>query len=108
LENKTQIDQTQAKRTSGMNDKQISKLSELEKYRENIQNNLAEIEGILQIYFPDEFATAYQHWIPQIKTALNDNTKWLNRGIYTMQYTIDRILDSLHGNNDKGVSKYIK
>jgi len=91
-----------------MNDKQISKLSELEKYRENIQNNLAEIEGILQIYFPDEFATAYQHWIPQIKTALNDNTKWLNRGIYTMQYTIDRILDSLHGNNDKGVSKYIK
>ena len=53
-----------------MNDKQISKLSELEKHRENIQNNLAEIEGILQIYFPDEFATAYQHWIPQIKTCL--------------------------------------
>jgi len=91
-----------------MNDKQISKLSELEKHRENIQNNLAEIEGILQTYFPEEFSTAYQHWIPQIKTALNDNTKWLNRGIYTMQYTIDRILDSLHGNNDKGVSKYIK
>lgn len=91
-----------------MSEKQISKLSELEKYRENIQNNLAEIEAILQIYFPDEFATAYQHWIPQIKTALNDDTKWLNRGIYTMQYTIDRILDSLHDNNDKGVSKYIK
>lgn len=108
MENKTQIDQTQAKRTSGMNDKQISKLSELEKYRENIQNNLAEIEGILQTYFPEEFSTAYQHWIPQIKTALNDNTKWLNRGTYTMQYTINRILDTLKDNHYKGVSKYIK
>lgn len=91
-----------------MNEKQISKLSELEKHRENIQNNLAEIEGILQTYFAEEFSTAYQHWIPQIKTALNDNTKWLNRGEYTMQYTINRILDSLYSNSDKGVSKYIK
>lgn len=91
-----------------MSEKQISKLSELEKYRENIQNNLVEIEVILQTYFPEEFSTAYQHWIPQIKTALNDNTKWLNRGQYTMQYTIDRILDSLQESNNKGVSKYIK
>lgn len=91
-----------------MRDKLVSKLSELEKHRENIENNLAEIEAILQINFPEEFATAYQHWIPQIKTALKKNTKWLDRGQYSMQYTLDRIFDSISDKNNKGVSKYIK
>lgn len=91
-----------------MNEKQISKLSELEKHRENIQNNLAEIEGILQTYFPEEFSVAYQHWIPQIKTALKHNTKWLDRGQYSMQYTLDRIIDKISDKYNKGVSKYIK
>jgi hypothetical protein len=92
-----------------MSEKLVSKISELEKYRENIENNLAEIEAILQIYFSEEFAIAYQHWIPQIKTALKNNTKWLDRGQYSMQYTLDRIFDNMMDNDgNKGVSKYIQ
>lgn len=92
-----------------MHKDEVSQLFNLEKYRESIENSLSEIEAILRIYFPDEFSVAYQHWIPQIKTALKNDTRWLNRGQYSMQYTIDRIIDNLSDKkNDKGVSKYIK
>lgn len=92
-----------------MNKDKISKLSDLEKYREAIENSLSEIEAILQIYFPEEFDVAYQHWIPQIKTALKNNTRWLNRGQYSMQYTLNRIIDKITDDkNNKGVSKYIQ
>lgn len=86
----------------------ISKLSDLEKHRETIENHLSEIEAILQADFPEEFSVAYQHWIPQIKTALKHSTKWLDRGQYSMQYTLDRILDKINDKYNKGVSKYIK
>jgi hypothetical protein len=91
-----------------MNKEQVSKLNDLENYREQIDHILVQIEAILQVYFPEEFSVAYQHWIPQIKTALKSDPKWLSRGEYSMQYTINRIMDKLQNNNVKGVSKYIK
>ena len=84
-----------------------SELNKLYNYREQIESNLAEIEAILRVYFPEEVAVATQHWIVQIKTALKDNLKYLPRGEYTMDYTISRIEDKIFGQNDKGVSKYI-
>jgi hypothetical protein len=83
-------------------------LIKLYEHRENIENHLAEIDAILQVYFSDDYSVAYQHWIPQIKTALYDNTKWLSRGQYSMDYTIKSILDKIVGDSQKGVSKYIK
>ncbi len=82
-------------------------LSKLYSYREQIENNLAEIEAILKVNFPEEYAVASQHWIPQIKTGLKDNLKYLPRGEYTMDYTLNRIEDRLFNQADKGVSKYI-
>lgn len=73
----------------------------------DIQRTLDEIEAILQIYFSDEFGNAYQHWIPQIETALFNNTKWLPRGQFTMQDTINRLIDKSNESCSKGVSKYI-
>lgn len=72
-----------------------------------IQQILNDIEAILQIYFHDEFNNAYQHWIPQIETALFNDTKWLPRGEFTMQHTIDRLIDKSKDSDKKGVSKYI-
>lgn len=89
------------------NDKKIEPLSNLYNAREDIENKLAEIEAILQVHFPEEFSTAYQHWIPQIKTALSDNTRYLSRGQYSMDYTLTRIQDKIVDHNNKGVSKYI-
>lgn len=90
-----------------MNDKKVA-LEKLLSKRDQILNDLAEIESLLQVYFSDDFSIAYQHWIPQIKTALADNTKWLPRGQYSMDYTIRSIMDRLSIDSDKGVSKYIK
>lgn len=82
-------------------------LSKLYSLREEIENNLAEIKAILGANFPEEYATASQHWIPQILTALKNNTQYLSRGEYSMDYTLHRIEDKMFGGFDKGVSKYI-
>jgi hypothetical protein len=82
-------------------------LSKLYSYREQIENNLNEIQAILGANFPEEYAVASQHWIVQIKTALTDNTRYLPRGEYSMDYTLRRIEDKLFFESDKGVSKYI-
>lgn len=82
-------------------------LAKLYSLREQIENNLAEIESIISAYFPDESAVATQHWIPQIKTALKDNLKYLPRGEYSMDYSLYRIEDKLFCEPNKGVSKYI-
>lgn len=83
-------------------------LNKLIDYRTQIETILAEIDAVMQVDFPEEYSVAYQHWIPQIKTALRDDTKWLPRGEYSMDYTLDRIIDRLNSSVDKGVTKYIK
>lgn len=72
---------------------QKCQLSKIEDYRDAIVNNLFHIEKIFKQYFPEEFDIAYQHWIPQIMTALYNDTKWLSRGEYSLQDSIKRILD---------------
>lgn len=77
--------------------------------RSQIEKLVNDIGQILEQSFPDEYNTAYQHWIPQILTSLRDNTKWLPRGNYSMEYTIAKIADKLQEKTaNKGVSKYIK
>lgn len=83
-------------------------LTKLIEYRTQIENILTEIDTVMKINFPEEYSVAYQHWIPQIKTALRNDTKWLPRGEYSMDYTLDRIIDKLNSSVDKGVTKYIK
>jgi hypothetical protein len=77
-------------------------------YRDEISSSMFHIERILKTYFPDEFEAAYQHWIPQILTALDNDVKWLPRGQMTLQDTIDRILDKIKEDSGTGVSKFIK
>ena len=87
-----------------MNNK--SKVEDLLDLREEIRESLSKIDAILQIYFPDQYADAYQHWMPQILTALYNDVKWLPRGQVTLQDTIDRIKDDCEESG--GVSKFIK
>lgn len=77
-------------------------------YRDQITDSLFHIERILKTYFPDEFEIAYQHWIPQIITALYEDKRWLPRGERTMQQTIDRLVDKIKNDSISGVSKYIQ
>lgn len=84
-------------------------MQKLISYRAEIKEVLSKMDNILQIYFSSEYDIAYQHWMPQIMTALYDDTRWLPRGSHSMQYTIDHIKDSIVTNNkEKGVIKYIK
>jgi len=82
-------------------------LNKLLDYRNQIEQILTNIDAVMMVDFSDEYSVAYEHWLPQIKTALRDNTRWLSRGPYSMDYTIKRIDDKINGSNDKGVSKYI-
>lgn len=82
-------------------------LDDLFNCRDQIEKILTEIDSILKTRFANEYETAYQHWLPQIKTALRDNTQWLPRGQFTMDYTLKRINDNMNSSLEKGVSKYI-
>lgn len=68
-------------------------------HKHNIIDSVKYIEIILQENFPEHYDKAYQHWIPQILTSLDNYDKWLSRGNYNMRYTINNILDEI--NNGK-------
>jgi hypothetical protein len=82
-------------------------LENLYSHRDHIEDHLNKIDTILKMYFPKEYNLAYQHWLPQIKTGLRDDIKWLPRGQYSMDYTLKKLFDKMIDDLDKGVSKYI-
>jgi hypothetical protein len=86
---------------------QKHQLNKLIDYRDSISSSLFQIERILKQYFPEEFDLAYQHYIPQISTALHDEKKWLSRGGYSIQDTINHLLDKSDDKKVSGVNKYI-
>lgn len=88
---------------------QKHQLNKLIDHRDEITNAMFHIERILKHYFPEEFDIAYQHWIPQIMTALYDHDKWLPRGEQTLQDTITRLFDKNEENKQTGqsVKKFI-
>jgi hypothetical protein len=90
-----------------LSSEQKYQLNKLLDYRDQIDNSVFQILRILKEYFPKEYDIAYQHWIPQIVTAIHHNDpRWLPRGEHDMQQTINRLLDESK-NIEKGVSKYI-
>ena len=84
---------------------QQEQLEKLLEHRDSIVSHLYQIEHILKEYFPEQFELAYQHWIPQITTALYEESKWLPRGQYTMEDTVKNITDKDDG---CGVFKYLR
>jgi hypothetical protein len=84
---------------------QINKLID---HRDKIVNDLFHIERILKAYFPEEFERAIQFYLPQITTALYEDKKWLSRGEYSLQNTIDNLLERCKINEKgKATTKYI-
>lgn len=91
-----------------LGDDRKQQLDKLIDYRNDIIDILANIQTILKNYFPDEFDIAYQHYIPQIVTALYDEKKWLSRGSYGMQDTINNLTDKLNNQKtDQSIKRYI-
>lgn len=69
------------------------KFEQIIAYRNLIQDSVQKMLLILKDEFPDQYDIAYQHWVPQILTALDNNSQWLPRGEYSLQDTIKSILD---------------
>lgn len=74
---------------------------------------LNHIEHILRSYFPEEHERAMQFYIPQIATALQEHKKWLSRGEYSLQNTIDNLtercnLDIEKASSSNTISTYLK
>lgn len=86
---------------------QKDQLNKLIDYRDQITDALFHMERILKVYFPEEFDVAYQHYIPQITTALYEDNRWLPRGQQTLQHTITRLLDKTNDLTNRGLKKFI-
>lgn len=91
-----------------LTDEQKHQLNELTDHRDQIVNSLFHIERILKVYFPEEFEIAIQFYIPQITTALYEHKKWLSRGEYSLQDTIDNLNERCKVIDEKatGVKKF--
>lgn len=86
---------------------QKNQLNKLLNYRDEIAKNVSDIETILKTYFPEEFELGIQFYIPQIITALYEDAKWLSRGDYSLQNTIDHLTERCKNNEiEKGTQKY--
>ena len=70
-----------------MNRKEV--IDKLEDHRDAIIAHMKGITDILKNSAPKQHTRAYSIWIPQIITGLTRNTKWLPRGDYCMQDTLD-------------------
>jgi hypothetical protein len=83
-------------------------LNDLMDCRDNIVDSLAKIQTILRVNFPKEYEKAIQFYIPQIVTALYEDKKWLSRGEYSLQNTIDNLVEWCKNDQiDKSIEKYI-
>ena len=87
---------------------QKDQINNLLNNRDKIVDSLYHIERILKTYFPEEFDRAIQFYLPQITTALYEDKKWLSRGEYSLQNTLDNLLDRCKIiEDDKGMKKYL-
>jgi len=88
-------------------DEKKDQLNLLLEYKDNIKSSIEQIRNIIQQSFPEEYDIAYQHWIPQILTALDKYEKWLPRGDQTMQKTIDRLNDKFTDKSGQTLKRFL-
>lgn len=86
-----------------------NQIDRLSYHRNEILSHLSSIEDILRVNFPKEFERALQFYIPQIVTALHENKKWLSRGEYSLQNTIDNIHEGCKNSDScsNSIQRYI-
>jgi hypothetical protein len=87
---------------------QRDQINNLVDHRDEIVSSLFHIERILKTYFPEEFERAIQFYLPQITTALYEDRKWLSRGEYSLQNTIDNLMERCKiEQSSQGLKKFI-
>jgi hypothetical protein len=86
-------------------------IKELMYHRDSIMDHIESIKCLLNqtTGCEKEYHIAVSHYIPQIITALYSDPKYLQRGEYTLQETINHLCDILTSSEkpQKGVKKYI-
>jgi hypothetical protein len=60
---------------------------------EQIEELVWQMLEIIKENFPSQYDDAYQHWTPQILTALFDYPYWLKRGQFNLNDTLKNIGD---------------
>ena len=91
-----------------MTQEQKDRFEDLLDYRDSIIDALAGIQTILKVNFPEEYEKALQFYLPQITTALYEHEKWLSRGEYSLQNTLDNLSERCKLIEDnKGMKKYL-
>lgn len=84
--------------------KDTSVIRQIKSLSKNIEDSLYAIENLMKVEHPEKYEIFYQHIMPQILTALNDDTKWLSRGEYNLEYILKSITNEHDCSN--GLNKY--
>lgn len=81
-----------------------STIQQIKSLSKNIEDSLCAIDNLIKVEYPEKYEIFYQHIMPQILTALKNDTKWLARGEYNLEY----ILKSISNEHDcgDGLKKY--
>lgn len=66
-------------------------IEKLENHRETIIAHMEAIQNILKQSSQEQYVRAYSVWIPQVMTGLINGAKWLPRGDYCMQDTLNHL-----------------
>ena len=75
---------------------------------EQIEELVWQMLSIIKKNFPNQYDNAYQHWAPQILTALFDYPHWLKRGQFNLNDTLKNIGDLKSTNTEStSVHKFI-
>lgn len=74
--------------------------------KDDLEDKIWELEKYIRTFFPNHHDECYQHWIPQLITAIRNDSQWLSRGQYSIEDTINSIRDS-NKNNYTNIKKYL-
>jgi hypothetical protein len=72
----------------------------------NLKDKVWEIEAYIRNFYPKYYEQCFQHWLPQIITAIKNDTRWLKRGQFSIEDTINSIRDS-DNKDQSGIQKFI-
>lgn len=86
--------------------KDTSTIRQIKSLSKNIEDSLHAIDSLIKVEYPEKYEIFYQHIMPQILTALYDDTKWLSRGNYSIDYLLKSLLANTNSTN--GLKKYIE
>jgi len=84
----------------------LSVAKQIQSISKDIEDSLSRIDTLMRENYPDKREIFYQHILPQIITALHQQSRWLPRGRYSLEYLVQSILNE--DTKSSGIKSYLE